>query len=1497
MDLNAPVAATGLTSSGTATSVSIYPILDNRNPASTTQCVQMPGFFVNPVGTTTFPTAATTTLNPPVMPVQWLYVLQDGTIIAPTGGSGGTATFTGATKVPSASNPIVGRIAYWTDDDTCKININTAAGSVAIRLAPTSTSATGKVFQLADGGVFYSTANTPVAPAPWDVPRYGGSWEDGKLFASDQPVAGEYQRYPGHPASTMLYFALRALAVSTSTGFNMPEVLFPKYNGKPQAYQLAYTVSGTSNDTQNGGNLVWPYTSALYGITPRYNDNGGSQGGIADTTHSTGTLAVTSISPTRYRLYTSLGELMYSPTGTTTSGTLARVGNNPMTGNIQYTGSFPRYGTFTRQQIETGKFFLTAHSRAPETTLFGTPRVTMWPIPDTQSTPKAGKKMAITTLDQLIKFCSTTDTGTGGAFNQYYFQRYDANSPTNDYNNESRNQALFGYLQDLTTGNIPGYGGNFKAKYGVANERDQILTEIFDYIRCTNLSDHSWTGSGGGNPIPSGSATFTGGTYGVGAPVGKGEVVPIQITQSGVTTSGLGRLLTLSEIAIHVICTADGNNYLATLNTSNSNTGYTAAGNTATSVAYNTPVTPTGFSAGTMVSPVIGSASDPGYVSNLPIAQFLRDPSNNIKDIFGTTVTSTNSSSCAPYPANQTLTTSYGGTLTALANGNKQLQAMLIFEPASPMNGYDLLSNQGGQGPDVNLQVTSIQNIVLAGQNPFPNRTDTTFTAGPNINGNGFLNGRGSTGLSSTNGSPGGWVNNGDSDQGGILGFRFMMASFSPTGTLTNINKALRVNGWSGVGGLNPPSVNWNPAAETAADTLGAFTTSSGTATNSPSTMWKAYTPGSAVPYRFVSNPFTVPTGSFTLATSGTFNVALTLPITASGTTTQYVYQNFNVSIPPVTLNSTPTLPAYGMNFIPSGSYSGDKLITHAPDWWNFDGRIAWANNGVDWYANVGGSASAAIGMGAVIRGDLAPPSSTQGWSTATSGTLAVGWRWWDTSTVTGTNTAGTIGNVTTTNTSYGDVVRSIMPKDGDYRLTMAKPTVNAVLSAATSPTDFSAPPQYTNPNQLSVDMLMEPTGSQGTTGCDTNGTFLNNLGSVTPAALFSPKVTSVFSNGTPDPKISGDWDTGRWGGADGSYANKPDEGNDYVGNGIPYVNAGSQASNALSSYYTANRMVTSAVMFGGLPTGVNENIPWRTLLFRPQETVANNGSRTTVMSPPGPMDYLLLDDFWMPIVQPYAISEPFSTAGKINMNYQILPFTHITRSTALQAVLGSELVARVPVADAAAGGSNAYYQYGYVTQGTAQSDIYNTVKNGSALFPARLPLNLSEVNGTLRQFRAKFTGGDIFRSPAEICDIYLVPNDPLNTGSYTGWTTNDLADHGVDGWYSTDFGLVGDNVRERPYGDLYPRLTTKSNTYTVYYEVQVLKNPQTADQTQWSENTGVVTGQYRGSTSLERYLDPNNNNIPDYTVSGNNPAATSTAKSLDNYYQWRTVANTAFNP
>jgi uncharacterized protein (TIGR02600 family) len=87
------------------------------------------------------------------MPVQWLYQLQDGTL--------------GPASNGTKANPIVGRIAFWTDDDTCKVNLNTAG-----------------------------------IGSPWNTPRANST--DDVAWLTTAPAVGEFSSYPGHPAMTSL---------------------------------------------------------------------------------------------------------------------------------------------------------------------------------------------------------------------------------------------------------------------------------------------------------------------------------------------------------------------------------------------------------------------------------------------------------------------------------------------------------------------------------------------------------------------------------------------------------------------------------------------------------------------------------------------------------------------------------------------------------------------------------------------------------------------------------------------------------------------------------------------------------------------------------------------------------------------------------------------------------------------------------------------------------------------------------------------------------------------------------------------------------------------------------------------------------------------------------------------------------------------------------------------------------------------------------------------
>lgn len=328
------------------------------------------------------------------------------------------------------------------------------------------------------------------------------------------------------------------------------------------------------------------------------------------------------------------------------------------------------------------------------------------------------------------------------------------------------------------------------------------------------------------------------------------------------------------------------------------------------------------------------------------------------------------------------------------------------------------------------------------------------------------------------------------------------------------------------------------------------------------------------------------------------------------------------------------------------------------------------------------------------------------------------------------------------------------------------------------------------------------------------------------PIAARGMRGATMFSG------ILGDYDNGPTTHQDGAYINKPD---DYYGSG----------DNGDAEIVTPNRQVCSAVLFGSLPTGA----PWQTLLFCPNPAGGKAHPGFTTIR-----DHVFLDFFTMPVIEPYAISEPFSTAGKVNLNYQIAPFTYITRSTALRGVLKSTRVMAIP----------------------NSSTSYKS-NPGSVVF--RKEIDRGE---TLTGFETRFGtastdtyNGDkgMFRAASEICDMYLVPKG----------TT--LAT--VKGKWWNDYAFTGDNAREFPYSHIYERVTTKSNTYTVHMRVQVLRKRPAGDPAIWDERLDQVASEYRGSTTVERYIDPGDTSLKDF--------AKDPKLSMDDYYKFRIVSTKKF--
>ena len=371
------------------------------------------------------------------------------------------------------------------------------------------------------------------------------------------------------------------------------------------------------------------------------------------------------------------------------------------------------------------------------------------------------------------------------------------------------------------------------------------------------------------------------------------------------------------------------------------------------------------------------------------------------------------------------------------------------------------------------------------------------------------------------------------------------------------------------------------------------------------------------------------------------------------------------------------------------------------------------------------------------------------------------------------------------------------------------------------------------------------------------------------PAVPVLPSTTTVLPQMTAagDGNSPPDWDNGPGLLMDGPYFDKADEGQGYNNpnsfNNIVYIddyNATTHFTVQGSNFFDPNRQISSPVMFGSLPVGLDH--PWRTLLFRPASLPGYQESAGGTYTHPGfgdgtAPDHALLDFFRMPIVEPYCISEPLATSGKVNLNTQIAPFTYITRTTGLRAVLKSVMVTAVnpnlissykvsytktndTLINASAAQQNATTRYAI--------DLTNTINQLTTLNDSTATNNFPEFS------RPAYTAlnPNFFVSPSQICDVPLIP--------LTAAGAQSLATYNNGTFWKSNL-LTGDNSIERPYSYIYPRVTTQSNTFTVHVRAQSLqKVPSNVEAvTTWTEGTDQVTGEYRGSFTVEKYYDPSN--------------------------------------
>ena len=92
--------------------------------------------------------------------------------------------------------------------------------------------------------------------------------------------------------------------------------------------------------------------------------------------------------------------------------------------------------------------------------------------------------------------------------------------------------------------------------------------------------------------------------------------------------------------------------------------------------------------------------------------------------------------------------------------------------------------------------------------------------------------------------------------------------------------------------------------------------------------------------------------------------------------------------------------------------------------------------------------------------------------------------------------------------------------------------------------------------------------------------------------------------------------------------------------------------------------------------------------------------------------------------------------------------------------------------------------------------------------------------------------------------------------------------------------------MRERPYAHIYPRVTTKSNVYTVHMRCQTVQKVAGTPVDEFDSKKDKVLGEYRGSSIVERFVDPNDPNLLNYDPK---------ASGVDPYYRFRVVGTKQF--
>ncbi len=1503
------------------------------------------------------------------MPVRWIYVLQDGTYTVPDSGSGTVARWTTATddKKPTQTNPIVGRIAFWTDDDCSKVNINTAAGFVNTTaeippgytsnptLYPGSYWDTPRFYTTFDYGVPYPSTYGDISKRgmPKDNDASGG-------LALTQLLQGEYQRYPGHPATTSLGGIFGAYLSSHDLWRVLPRTSTANYEAA-QNYN-ATTVNPFSYGSDGGVRRV------IVGPIP-----GGSKANNQN------------LLPKTMRLYASVDELLFAaiPGGPfdPKQPTYQR-----QTNDSQMEPGPPR---LTPEHLDKLRFFLTASSRAPELNLFGRPRVSVWPVRSERNDETVTSATLLTTqtpnivnnrpssklvkyypaapdngtglnpYDKVMLFCSTigtinwttaairtsefgssasstspgTATGSPGPlpYRYIFFRKIpylardkvsvaagtlptvaqqellaDITLPRNRFLLET-------YLSSLTSQNIPGFGGNLKAKLdtGGANNRDALLVEIFDYVRCANMQDTT--------TIRFISASDTSGDKnrhfaprGLMAPSmiefnNPPSPYPAQGRTGSVTSMGLGRFPTIYEASLVFYYAGPTWKYTA---------------GTATEPPKVDPIKEiAGPDAGRpkyrqMRAFLLLSTFNPmfGYspMENPATGEYRITYEVKGLDQFRVTVGG------VPYPLN----------FPSANYRNKTLNNRVDVSPGAVYTGRNMGGYEGfihtlfgvkygpktkiALGPQAVIDGARFSNLPVAFRGGNPARINPTgITAasnytvplGPDLQEYYEFQ----TSLFTPAQAAGyGWGNNQDT-RGNAIG--------------TGICVPVGVTDFNFTGGKLNIKVWYDEYDDKAAATERVATLNG-----------KPYEPIQTFEIEFKDGTgWQVPKGDEPGPFVGSefnakYNTSLGMRL---------YYWTGTGSFWPDVLRGQATTPT------PPSMYSQNTY------WYEFYDKITQDKvlEDASFHNKIVATVPRLPARAAANATD--PQTVPLHCGVEPAWVLAARIFWAQQNSWSSDNLPGPSDGIQGPPVNWygdrwrcivqpGDTVKSMLYCDtpsgssfaqtGDLRIGLITPQNN----------EFQMHPDYKEAGSKHSCNLRTGNGSVyfvDRFGNNNDGTKLGNLvdpgggrfidtaraaANLPNARINNGKVRGVIMDaaGSPEERI-GDFDQGIGVFADGPYANKPDEGNvvyawkDPITNiwyyPIPYFEITWTYEEPGDTFTSPLRQMPSPAMIGSLPRRPVSRKHWETLCFSPVPSAKYHPGLES------PRDHLILDLFTMPIVEPYPISEPFSTAGKINLNYKIMPFNYITRDTGLRAALAPIRVTGVD--------TEFFDRYKTGLDTTDEDGKRNRLPNNfryalDANKPINSPSDLNAVSRTIKEFEDFFDAAriqadpdlGIFKSASQICDMKLWPEGYTNLDSF--WATRTL---------------TGDNMREKPYADLYPRLTTKSNTYTVHFRVQTLRQiPRNVVGSPsayaiWEEGKDTILGEYRGATTLERYIDPSDTRLnkwlpgtatpnPEYlnpdstTYDKTQEPATSTSplnptRSLELIYRFRTVMNKKFAP